>query len=208
MEKYTPPEYQKSAFNCPNCGAYSNQQWFETYFRPDGFREITNLKYCLCTHCYTYSLWRNEKMMFPSTGNAPLANADLPEDIKEDYEEARAIMSTSPRGAAALLRLAIQKLCKHLGEKGKNINEDIGKLVQNGLPVKIQKSLDIVRVIGNDAVHPGKIDLKDDTTTAGKLFILVNLITDVMITQPKEIDDLFDSLPEEKKNGITNRDNK
>ncbi|WP_298884227.1 DUF4145 domain-containing protein [uncultured Polaribacter sp.] len=208
MEKYTPATYQKSAFNCPNCGAFSNQLWHKTYFQSGGFREITNLKHSLCTHCNTYSLWRNEKMMFPSTGNAPLANSDLPEDIQEDYEEARAIMSISPRGSAALLRLAIQKLCKHLGEKGKNINQDIGNLVQKGLPVKIQKSLDIVRVIGNDAVHPGTIDLKDDTVTAGKLFILVNLIADVMITQPKEIDDLFDSLPEDKKNGITNRDNK
>jgi hypothetical protein len=207
MEKYTPATFKKSAFNCPSCGAFSNQIWHNIYYYSKSFNEITNLKHSLCTHCHTYSLWRNEKMMFPSTGNAPLANSDLPEDIQEDYEEARAIMSISPRGSAALLRLAIQKLCKHLGEKGKNINQDIGNLVKKGLPIKIQKSLDIVRVIGNDAVHPGTIDLKDDTVTAGKLFILVNLIADVMITQPKEIDDLFDSLPEDKKNGITNRDN-
>jgi hypothetical protein len=38
----------------------------------------------------------------------------------------------------------------------------------------VQQSLDIVRVIGNDAVHPGQIDLTDDIETATKLFVLIN----------------------------------
>jgi len=63
-----------------------------------------------------------------------------------------------------------------------------------------------VRVIGNDAVHPGQIDLKDNTDMAEKLFDLVNLITDVMITQPKQVDDLYESLPHSKKEQIIKRD--
>ena len=49
-----------------------------------------------------------------------------------------------------------------MGEKGKDINTDIGNLVKKGLPIKVQESLDILRVIGNEAVHPGQLDLKDD----------------------------------------------
>src|SRR4051812_34965142 len=100
-----------------------------------------------------------------------------------------------PRGAAALLRLSIQKLCKQLGEKGKNIDEDIASLVSKGLNPRLQRSLDIVRVIGNEAVHPGTLDLRDDKETALKLFGLVNLIVDAMISQPKREDELYEDLP-------------
>ncbi len=102
-----------------------------------------------------------------------IPNPDLPDHIIRDYEEARGILRDSPRGAAALLRLCVQKLCMHLGEKGKNIDDDIASLVSKGLNPLVQKSLDIVRVIGNEAVHPGVIDLNDDRDTASQLLILI-----------------------------------
>jgi hypothetical protein len=148
-------------------------------------------------------------MVFPAAVIAPLPNNDIPSEIKADYEEARNISSQSPRGAAALLRLCIQKLCKHLGEKGDNINDDIGSLVSKGLPVKVQKALDLVRVVGNNAVHPGEMNLNDTPEVANKLFGLVNIIADVMISQPKQVDELYDSvLPEASKKGIVKRDSK
>jgi hypothetical protein len=51
-------------------------------------------------------------MIEPNIGGVPFPNNDLPEDIKNDYIEARDILNKSPRGSSALLRLAIQKLCK------------------------------------------------------------------------------------------------
>ena len=135
-------------------------------------------------------------------------NPDLPDEIRIDYEEARAILEQSPRGAAALLRLCVQKLCVHLGGKGKNLNDDIGTLVRKGLPGRIQKALDIVRVIGNNAVHPGNFDLEDDSETAKALFHLLNLIADEMLTQPRKIGELYETLPKTSKDAINRRDQK
>ncbi len=104
------------------------------------------------------------------------------------------------------MRLCIQKVCEQLGEKGKKIDDDIAALVKRGLPITVQQALDIVRVVGNNAVHPGQIDLKDDQDTAMSLFGLVNLIAQIMITQPKEVAALYGSLPPTSLDAIQRRD--
>jgi hypothetical protein len=131
----------------------------------------------------------------------------VPDDVKADFLEANEIIDKSPRGAAALLRLCIQKLMPHIGEKGNNINDDIASLVRKGLDSRIQKALDVVRVVGNNAVHPGQIDLKDDKATAAKLFGLVNVIVESQITQVKHIEEMFETVvPETAKAQIEKRD--
>lgn len=204
---YRAPSPDVSAFNCPHCQAYARQHWGPVQSSFSAKEQIKDLQQCWCTHCGRYSLWRLGQMLYPPANTAPLPHPDLPDDVKADYEEARSILPNSPRGAAALLRLAIQKLCKHLGQEGQNINSDIKSLVQKGLPEKVQQSLDIVRVVGNNAVHPGQLDLKDDADTANCMFELVNLIVDVMITQPKHVDDLYQSVvPESQREAIAKRD--
>jgi hypothetical protein len=130
----------------------------------------------------------------------------MPDDVKADYDEARAIVSASPRGAAALLRLAIQKLVARLAPSAKDLNGGIGDLVRIGLPRKVQQALDVVRVVGNNAVHPGQLDLRDDREIAEALFGLVNLITEVMIVQPGSVDRLFAALPPSAREAIERRD--
>ena len=159
-----------------------------------------------CSRCKNFAVWVNDRVVWPQTSDAPSPNSDLPADVKADYEEAGAILGSSPRGSAALLRLCVQKLCKHLGEKGDNLNADIGSLVKRGLNAKIQQALDTIRVIGNNAVHPGQINLRDDKETARTLFDLVNLIADSMISQPKRISKAFDNLPDRDLKRIKSRD--
>jgi len=145
-------------------------------------------------------------MIYPDFAAAPLPNQDLSADIRTDYEEARSILGRSPRGAAALLRLAIQKLCKELGEPGKDLNTDIGALVRKGLPVEVQQALDAVRVIGNEAVHPGQMDVSDDPAIATTLFKLVNFIAEKMISERKAIEQIYGLLSPEKLAQIQRRD--
>ncbi|WP_217629438.1 DUF4145 domain-containing protein [Ulvibacter litoralis] len=146
-------------------------------------------------------------MIYPQVGNAPFPNTEMPKSVKKIYLEAASISNNSPRGAAALLRLSLQILCKELGESGKNIDSDIKSLVQNGLPLIVQQSLDSVRVIGNDAVHPGQIDT-DDIVVVNKLFGLINVIVEYLIALPNQVSGIYSTLPANKIEGIQNRDKK
>ena len=207
QQPFTPPQFEIRAFHCPHCNAFARQIWFDAYIRDGGeWRNIDGTDICHCSHCADQSIWKNSRMIHPDSSPAPQPNSDLPDDIKNDYNEARNIIARSPRGACALLRLCLQKLCGFLGESGKDINADIAALVKKGLNPKIQQSLDIVRVIGNEAVHPGQIDLRDQPATAAQLCTLLNFIADAMITQPNAIEALYTKLPESKLEQIEKRD--
>ena len=169
-------------------------------------RKMGGIYFFRCSSCHELSIWIFSDMIWPSKSGVPLPNPDLPDDVRRDYEEAGTILGLSPRGAAALLRLSIQKLCKHLGESGDNLNKDISELVKKGLPPLVQESLDSIRVIGNNAVHPGQIDLEDDQKTARILFEFVNVIADSMISTPSKVKKLYEGLPEGDKQAIKKRD--
>ncbi len=205
---YTSPVFKAEAFNCPFCHAYAEQRWGQPHLIAGGNNHGTSDEFwiCRCERCHKFSIWLDGRINYPRSSTTPAPNPDLSDDVKRDYNEACVILNDSPRGATALLRLAIQKLCKGLGETGKNINDDIASLVNKGLPVQVQQALDIVRVVGNNAVHPGLIDLRDDIETATKLFSLVNLIAEVMITQPKHVDELYQTIvPESQRKAIEER---
>lgn len=167
--------------------------------------EVSNLHISKCYNCNKFSVWAYDKLIHPNSDFEHTPNPDLPEDVKSDFIEASKIVKSSPRGAAALLRLCIQKICIHLGEKGKSIDADIRNLTNKGLSPLVQKSLDIVRVVGNESVHPGIMDLKDNYETASQLFELVNIIADQLISQPMRIESLYGDLPESKRKAIEDR---
>lgn len=211
--QYISPELRLRAFNCPHCHVYSHQDWYylSSASQPDGSGQQHSDKRFMvsyCERCDQNTIWYGEAIIFPQTSIVEPPNIDLPEHIKDDYNEAASILNQSPKGAAALLRLAIQKLCESLGESGKDINTNIKNLVAKGLPPKVQEALDSVRVIGNESVHPGTIDLNDNREIANRLFKLVNFIATKLITELKEIDELYNSLPQSKLDGIKKRDGK
>ena len=159
-----------------------------------------------CQNCKKEIIWIDNIYVYPDI-IAEEANADMPDSVKQLYDEAGLVYNKSPRAACALLRLAIDRLCNELGETDRDINKNIGALVKKGLPQTVQQALDVVRVIGNKAVHPGQIAFDvDDKNTAIMLMRLLNIIVERMITEPKEIDSLYQGLPESVKNAIENRD--
>lgn len=224
-----------SAFNCPHCRAFAHQEWFIGAASPiiggsrsaisafgnslpvptiskEGQQQsgtlIHNLCFSRCANCKKLAIWVGREIVFPSSGEAPQANPDMPDDIQRDYKEASEILNISPRGAAALVRLAIEKLCRQLGDPNKSINDNIKKMVEDGLDQRTQRALDAVRIIGNHAVHPGQIDLTDDRAMAESLFKLLNLIVEKMISEPRHIDDIYSGLPKGALDAIDKRDGK
>jgi len=180
---------------------------FEADLLPTKQIHLENLSLSECYSCRRPAIWIHERLLWPALGEGvPPPNADLSEAILADYAEAGRIVELSPRGAAALLRLAVQKLCDDLVGKGKKLNNQIKELVAKGLSDQVQKAFDVVRVVGNNAVHPGQIDLRDDRQTAMILFELVNLIADTMISQPKKVNAAYARLPQSALDEIVKRD--
>ncbi len=205
MAKYYPPTFQHKAFTCPICDVYAAQSWNALYYANNSasvFRVST------CGHCKHNSYWHDEALLIPSEAPVPVHHPDLPASCIADYDEAREIVAKSPRAAAALLRLVIQKLMVELGQPGRNINEDIGALVKAGLPVEVQQAMDYCRVIGNNAVHPLEIDINGNPEVAHALFEMINFIVQDRITRPREIGALFGNLPEGARQAIEKRDAK
>lgn len=212
------PKCKTSNFICPHCGAYAQQTWgrvvqLNTSTIPTVLSTRTastpEVVMALCTSCSRETVFVGGGFAYPSSLSGPDPDADMPQAVRDDFEEARNICGLSPRGAAALLRLAIQKLCRELGSDKAMVNEAIGQLVaDHKIPETVQKALDCVRVIGNEAVHPGVLDLRDDQDTVSSLFGLVNFIVAHGIGEPRRINAIYASLPSKKLDGIAQRDGK
>jgi len=204
---YIAPRVLASPFTCPHCGAIAQQGWWSIHWDGNKYGDADHnaIRIGTCTQCRKNTMWIKDRMYYPDTGTAPFPNPEMPDNVRSLYLEAASVASKSPRGAAALLRLSVQLLCKELGEQGININDDIKNLVAKGLPEIVQKSLDIVRVTGNEAVHPGQIDT-DDPEVVAKLFDLLNIIVEYMIALPKRVTGLYSALPSGALNSIKKRD--
>ncbi len=210
------PHFLGSPFICPHCRQFARQTWGQA---ADTILEIGNIYrssfnvgndkifFSQCDACEHKIIWKSGEVVWPHVSIAPEAHVDFPEDLRADYEEARLIYNDSPRASAALLRLCLQKLCSHLGAPGKNINDDIQFLYDEyGLGRRVRDSMDILRVVGNNAVHPGEINLDDNREISLGLFRIVNFIIDKAISEPAHVDSIFSQLPEGAREAIERRD--
>lgn len=117
----------------------------------------------------------------------------------------------SPRGAAAILRLCLQKICNHLSGSERSIADNLNALQKSADPIpdRFLKAAHAVRVIGNEAVHPGVIDFspQDTDDTVNDLFVLINALVENQITQLKTIDAIIGKQPQPVKAKILKHQN-
>lgn len=217
-EESTVPRFRAKSFVCPMCGTQAEQTWTDVwtgskYGESDYRKERKAYAEVKCYACNKLAMWhqddKGERMVWPPAVQGPPSNDDLPDTVRNLYDEARAVEGISPRSAAALLRTATEVLLREqIGKPDVRLNDAIGQLVSEGrLSPDIQKASDLLRLTGNDAVHPHAIQLTGDTGATGlSLFDLLNLVADELITRPKRIAAMYEALPAGKREHIAQRD--
>jgi hypothetical protein len=194
----------------PSCGVYAHQFTAQVGIKYSPV-EGPNWAATVCNRCRVPAIWMKADdlsewvMIYPANSPGIAPHADMPAHVAAIYEEARDVAQRSPRSAAGLLRLALQMLIDDLVPGTGSLDSKIGKLVAQGLDSRAHKAMDIVRVIGNNAVHPGQISLDDTPELVPSLFRLVNLVVEEMIARPKHLDQLFQLLPQQAREGIERR---
>lgn len=181
--------------------------------------EYASVSLSICHACQGPSVWTEgvthsqshpnsgkfggaEKLIFPLSSLAPVAESDMPDEIKVDFEEARQVFNHSPRAAAALLRLCVQKLCQMLLKKEGKIHNQIGELVDLGFPKRALEAFDTIRIFGNESVHPGTVNLTDEPEVALSLFKILNMAVRYCITEENELQSIRALTPPEKRREI------
>lgn len=171
----------------------------------------TNWYATKCFSCKKHSLWIGETLVFPARrpgGDMDVAepNVDLPNDVLELYREAAAVLPHSKRAAAALCRAALERLVRHLTQNMPQKVNLHGRLIalRETVSTSTIRALAIVKHTGNTALHGQDDDDRsaviyldeDDETIAGVFFTAINALADELITKPREVDNLFQTLPE------------
>ena len=80
---------------------------------------------------------------------------------------------------------------------------------RKGLSESVIQSLDSLRITGNEGGdYEGQIDLsgEDNKSLVEKLFRLLNFIVEKTIAEPRNIEEIYHSMPEDQKQSVKDRD--
>ncbi len=212
-EEERKPAFNRAKFHCPYCDVFTHQAWERTkqfQLNGPGTSPVKELWNTTCFNCKKIAVWYREQMIDPIISSAHQPNDNMPDDVKEIYEEARLVSIYSPRAAATLLRVATERLTVHLGETKGKLNTRIETLAtKERLDARIIQSLHILRITANEGgAHDGLMDLTgaEGASTVSGLFFAINYIVEKTIGDNARLDQIYGKLPEVKREGVKNRD--
>ena len=97
MVDYIPPKFNENAFNCPYCGVYAHQEWYDgvgygiiahqymgntdnidLYYKG----KLDGLSVSVCSYCHKEVLWLSENILFPRNLPVPTPPEDTPLEVK------------------------------------------------------------------------------------------------------------------------------
>ena len=104
-----------------------------------------------------------------------LPPVELSRNLVPLYTEAVAIAELSPASACALLRLLLRTLIAATGLRPRHLVRDIEKLVSEGAPMGLMRTLDVLKLSDNEARRPGEINLTNGHREAQNLMLVIHL---------------------------------
>lgn len=206
------------SFTCPFCQASipnidSTFRAKECYFNKDRIHQVDNrtandnifdIKMLYCPTCDNVSfvaegrknLQGHKIPLYPNCLAKQFPNY-IPIAIRQDYEEAYAIVGLSPKASATLSRRCLQGMIRNFWNiSKKNLYEEINAL-QGMVPDSQWKAIDAVRSIGNIAAHMEKdintiIDV--EPYEAEQLIKLIELLIEKWYIAKHDEEELFKSI--------------
>ncbi|WP_242825769.1 DUF4145 domain-containing protein [Cellulosilyticum lentocellum] len=121
----------------------------------------------------------------------------IPEQIRNDYQEACAIVNLSPKASATLSRRCLQGMIRDFWKISKgSLYDEISEL--NGkIPADLWSALDGLRKLGNIGAHMEKdtsVIIDIDPSEAENLIVLIELLMKEWYINRHERDNLFSKI--------------
>ena len=210
-----------SSFQCPFCSSSmaisdatlcKRNVSFESqtgFIYPCNIQEITDsnleLSFYKCPNCNQYTVFAKgvgpsvkdiNTILKPQSLAKQFPNY-IPKAIRQDYEEACAIVTLSPKASATLSRRCLQGMIRDFWNiKETNLSKAIGEL-EDKIPVTQWRVIDGVRRIGNIGAHMEKdinliIDI--DVDEAQKLIKLTEHLLEQWYINRHEQELLYDAI--------------
>lgn len=208
-------------FQCPYCNmimpisddttrnrypGFSND--IDRYYGTDHYvyrESCIKLTYYQCPNCGEYTIQAlgiGDKVQDVNVPIRPISSAKqfpdyIPEAIRQDYEEACAIVNLSPKASATLSRRCLQGMIRDFwGITKPTLNKEIDEL-QNQIPADLWSSIDALRQLGNIGAHMEKdtnVIVDIDPNEANSLIQLIELLIKEWYINREERKKLFSSI--------------
>lgn len=153
---------------CPHCLHLFHHQFSENHIGKGPEGEVFNL-HQTCPGCgksiiilqfqNRYGQVDESFLVYPKNiSRSPLPPEVDDQEVVNDYNEASAILSGSPKASAALSRRCLQHVLREKARVKKgDLSDEIQQVLDsNNLPSDIASNLDAIRNIGNFGTHPIK----------------------------------------------------
>ena len=208
-------DFKNLTYTCPFCGhaqAYGNSydiigngKYKNSSPIPEKYQEssfVIYTFYCSNTKCQRASVTAINRTTGQQIDIVPRAvikqwPSYIPEQIRQDYEEACLILESSPKASATLLRRCLQGMIHdYWNIHEKNLNAEITALKDKVTPTQ-WKALDGLRKIGNIGAHMENdvnliIDI--DTNEAKSLLKLIELLMEKWYVARHDEEELFSNI--------------